>query len=208
MSGPALLDSSDPIQSRRPVYPMAMKPHGGCRYGGSPFAIEAVAVEVLRSSGNYILEAQYCVGSVNSTSQRSELKAIIGALYLAREKAKTLGGQALMDVTIYTDSQYAYGCMTDWEPLTGGELHHVLSGDRSNRDVIEYAFAQEEKLMRNGWVTYVLIDKDENQAVRERVDKQLDERERERERERDWHRMLEEMHDEIELACGTRMLGK
>ena len=35
---------------------MAMDYHESCRYSGSPFAIEAVAVEVVHSSGNYILE--------------------------------------------------------------------------------------------------------------------------------------------------------
>ena len=180
MSDSILRHGLDLIQSRRAVYSMAMKSHGGCRYSGSSFAIEAAAVEVLHSSGNYILEAQDCGGDLNSNSQRSELKAVMGALHLAREKVKTLEGQTLMDVTIYTDSQYAYDSMKNWKPLTGRGLYHALSDDISNRGIIEYAFAQEEKLMQHGEVTYILIDRDENQAACAAVDKKLDEREKER----------------------------
>ena len=35
---------------------MAMIYDEGCRYSGSPFAIEIVAVEIVHSSGDYILE--------------------------------------------------------------------------------------------------------------------------------------------------------
>ena len=76
---------------------------------GSPFALEAAAIDILYSSGGYILETQDCgEGDLNSISQRSELKAVMGALHSARDEAKTLEGQTLMDVTIYIDSQYAY----------------------------------------------------------------------------------------------------
>lgn len=48
------------------------------------------------------------------TNQRADITAMIIALAWALEKYEELDTSPRLDVTIYSDSKYAIGCMNDW----------------------------------------------------------------------------------------------
>ena len=95
---------------------MVMFVDGGCRGNGYPGAFGACACYVVRRWGRNETVTKRLPASKRPvpTSQRAELHAIILALKHAIEKRGYLDSNPYMDVTIHTDSKYAYGCMTEW----------------------------------------------------------------------------------------------
>lgn len=140
------------------VYNMVFRVDGGCRGNGRSDAIGAAACCLYRKSrgtGRYRYRTADLPRSPTPTNQRAELTAIILALEWAvkSEVPNTL-------CTIYSDSQYAVKCMTqwiyrwidnDWKDANG---HPV-----KNQDLIKIASELAEGLCG---VTYIWVPRDQN----------------------------------------------
>ncbi|KAG6367709.1 hypothetical protein INS49_001904 [Diaporthe citri] len=111
------------------------------------------------------------------TNQRAEITGIIMALEWALEKYKTLRGFPELQVTIYSDSQYAVRCMNDWIYKW---CHNGWLNSRGfeviNRDLIERASHLDDLVAELGSVDYVWIRREDNEAAddlcRQRLDQQ------------------------------------
>ena len=157
------------------VYMMKMEVDGGCRRNGSPNAIGAAAIVVVRKYGGWRSWTRDLPDYPAPTSQRAELTAIIFALEKALEKAESLDYNPFMRVRIFTDSKYAYGCMTDWSfKWRNNGWINSAGNEVANRDLIEEAVDLDDRLEQYGKVTYGWIPRDQNstadQAVRDRLD--------------------------------------
>ena len=68
-----------------------------------------------------------------------------------------------MDVTILTDSRYAYGCMTEWcGKWQNNGFVNSLGGEVVNRDLIERALDLESDIRDHGIVRWEWIPRSEN----------------------------------------------
>ena len=89
-----------------------------------------------------------------------------------------LDGNPYLKLRIYTDSRYVVGCMTQWkEKWLDTGFYNVRGFKVSNCDLIKKAYNWHEKLARKGWVEYVWIPREENQAADDAVNEILDEME-------------------------------
>ncbi|CAF9942652.1 hypothetical protein IMSHALPRED_004345 [Imshaugia aleurites] len=82
-----------------------------------------------------------------------------------------------MDITIHTDSKYAYGCMTEWcYKWQNNNFTNSLGGEVANRDLIETALDLEKDILDHGNVTWEWIPRSENTMADEAVNDEMDER--------------------------------
>lgn len=176
-NGPGYLIS---VNLRIMVYQMIFNVDGGCRRNGRFNAIGAAACCLERSYGRSSdcrtrsLSRQH--GKPRPTNQRAEITAIIMALEWALVKYDTLRGTPELQVTIYSDSQYAVSCMNDWiyKWCTNGWLNS-RGYEVVNRDLIERASRLDDLVADLGSVDYVWIRREDNETADELCRQRLDE---------------------------------
>ena len=159
------------------VYIMRMKVDGGCRRNGYHDAIGAAAVVVYHKGGASTSFAWDLPNYPRPTNQRAELLAIIHALEMARHKASQMSRNPFMKITIFTDSRYAHGCLTDWSyKWRNNGWVNAAGKPVVNRDLVQQAVNLEADVERNGEVTYCWIPRPENEDADRAVNVRLDER--------------------------------
>ena len=162
------------------VYIMRMKVDGGCRRNGYDDAIGAAAVVVYHKGGGWSSTTWDLPKYPRPTSQRAELLAIIHALEMARDKASKMDGRPFMRVTIFTDSKYAHGCLTNWSyKWRNNGWINAAGNPVVNRDLVQEAINLEADVERNGLVNFDWISRADNEDADQAVNDRLDERQEE-----------------------------
>ena len=144
---------------------MVMYVDGGCRGNGSDWAFGACACFIVKKwRSNQTLTERLPAGTRPvPTSQRAELCAIILALERAIRGRGYLKNDPYMKVTIYTDSRYAHGCMTEWyRKWQNNGFINSLGREVANRDLIERALDLEYDIRDHGTVKWKWIPRSEN----------------------------------------------
>ena len=162
------------------VYKMVMYVDGGCRGNGHPGAFGACACVRVRRWGRNetFTERLPAWQQPVPTSQRAELYAIILALKQAINERQELDNDPYMHVTIYTDSKYAHGCMTEWyRKWESNGFINSLGYEVTNRDLIERALDLERDIRDHGNVFWEWIPRVDNQTADEAVNDEMDEME-------------------------------
>ncbi|KAL2825069.1 ribonuclease H-like protein [Aspergillus cavernicola] len=147
------------------VYTMQIHVDGGCRGNGKPWAIGAAAAARKNRKGNFTQSWTTVLPSdPTPTNQRAEIAAIIIALKAALIKYQTLNTAPYLRLTIWSDSRYAIGCMTEWVKkwMNNGWVN-AAGREVANRDLIEKAVGLARDVKRVGRVKYVFIPRDENE---------------------------------------------
>ena len=149
------------------------------------FARGAIAVAVClikRRGGDYETPPEYeqipC-NIIRPTQARAQLAAINLALQVALERQGSLRNAPNMEVKIYTDSIFAYKCMTEWKARwvrddfassqTGPLIDH--------RDLLRVGYDLQEELeelVYRGSLEFVLMGRGQNVAARSEVEWALD----------------------------------
>ncbi|OAA49394.1 pyridoxine kinase [Metarhizium rileyi] len=138
------------------VYTMKIYVDGGCRGNGQPGAVAAAAAAVKKRNGKYHCWTRSLPLYPTPTNQRAEITAIIMALEVALERYRDLDTNPYMDVTIYSDSRYAIGCMTKWiYKWSRNGWTNAAGFEVANRDLIEEASDLDDRLKEEGDVEYV-----------------------------------------------------
>lgn len=79
-------------------------------------------------------------------------------------------------MTIYSDSRYAIGCMTEWiYKWTNNGWINAAGNEVANRDLIEEASDLDDRLKKEGDVRYVWIPRSQNQLADEACNDCMDE---------------------------------
>lgn len=166
------------------VYIMKIYVDGGCRRNGHDKAIGAAACVVEKKWGKdstwtrRLPTPNYWSNHPIPTSQRAEITAIILALEKVLDEYDHLRGYPRMMVTIYTDSKYAHGCMTDWiYKWTGNGWMNAAGNPVANQDIIREANDLDDKVKGLGTVEYIWIPRSGNQAADEAVADELNDME-------------------------------
>ena len=166
------------------VYIMKIYVDGGCRRNGHDKAIGAAACVIEKKWGKdstwtrRLPTPSYWSNDPIPTSQRAEITAIIHALEKVLDEYDHLRGYPRMTVTIYTDSKYAHGCMTDWiYKWTGNGWMNAAGNPVANQDIIREASDLDDKVKELGTVEYVWIPRSGNQAADEAVADELNDME-------------------------------
>ena len=136
---------------------MVMHVDGGCRRNGYSNAIGAAACIVIGKYGNRQRWQRQIPSRQNPTSQRAELTALIIALEKAIERYEGSNTGPYMDVTIYTDSKYAHGCITEWVyKWVRNGWRNAKGYEVANQDLIQEASDLDDRLKEVGDVTYIV----------------------------------------------------
>lgn len=145
-------------------YTMVFYVDGGCRNNGYSNAIgAAAAVQMLRGGGH---RSWYRQIYDNPTNQRAEITAIIIALQEALQAYDELDTNPYLHLTIYSDSRYAIGCMTDWiYKWTRNGWINSAGNPVANRDLIQEASDLDDEVKALGDVTYRYIPRSENELA-------------------------------------------
>ncbi len=161
------------------TYTLTMYVDGGCRRNGYAGAIGAAACVIMGRGGRTQTWTQKLpLYDPQPTNQRAELEAIILALEQGWEKYQRLVKDPYMAVTIFTDSKYALGCMTQWkQKWLNNNFTNCTGYDVANRDLIEIAYDLEDRLANEGRVEYRWIPRADNELADEAVNEALDEME-------------------------------
>ena len=162
---------------------------GGCRRNGFPGAFGACACVQYKKWGRIQTFTKRLPTWERPvpTSQRAELHAIILALEQALRKREELYNDPYMNVTIYTDSRYAHGCMTQWcHKWQSNGFINSLGYEVSNRDLIERALDLERDILDQGNVYWEWIPRSDNEDADEAVNEELDTMEGDMEEEDPW----------------------
>ena len=161
------------------VYKMVMYVDGGCRGNGFPGAFGAAACYVVKKWGrNETVTKRLPASSYHPvpTSQRAELHAIILALDHAIGERGYLDNSPYMAVTIYTDSRYAYGCMTQWySKWQENGFINSQGYEVANRDLIEEALGKESDIRDHGNVHWEWIPRSDNTDADQAANEEMDE---------------------------------
>ena len=147
------------------VYIMKIYVDGGCRNNGRPGAVAAAAAVVKRRWGKR-KEFRRCLlrEPYPPTNQRAEITAIILALEVGLKRYGELHSSPYMKVTIYSDSKYVIGCMTEWIPKWRRNGWRNAAGNPvANQDLIKEAAELHNKLDKEGRVKYTWIPRDANE---------------------------------------------
>ncbi|KAE8383309.1 ribonuclease H-like domain-containing protein [Aspergillus bertholletiae] len=148
------------------VYIMEIYTDGGCRGNGRPGAIGAAAAVVVKRNGKSTSWTRSLPRYPPPTNQRAEITAICLALELALEKFDQLDTNPQFDVTIYSDSKYAIGCMTTWIYKWARNGWFNAAGNQiANRDLIQEASDLDDRLDEVGNVKYVWIPREKNEVA-------------------------------------------
>ena len=157
-------------------YIMKMYVDGGCRRNGYSSAIGAAAYVIHMRAGR--TETWTSPIYENPTNQRAELTAIMIALQKALAKYDRLHSAPYLQVTIYTDSKYAQGCMSTWiyQWAKNGWLNS-RGNPVANLDLIQKASNLDDAVRDLGDVEYVWIPRSENSEADEAANLAMDEME-------------------------------
>ena len=144
-------------------YIMKMYVDGGCRRNGYSDAIGAAACVIHMRAGRTKTWTRAIPPDENPTNQRAEITAIILALQQALAKYDRLHSAPYLEVTIYTDSKYAQGCMSTWiyQWSKNGWLNS-RGNPVANRDLIQEASNLDDAVRVLGDVEYVWIPRSQN----------------------------------------------
>lgn len=157
------------------VYVMEIYVDGGCRGNGHPGSIGAAAAVFKKRYGGSESWTRSLPHTPTPTNQRAEITAIILALELALEKSDQLDTDPYLDVTIYSDSKYAVGCMNDWiYKWTRNGWVNAAGYEVANRDLIEEASDLDDRLKEIGDVQYIWIPREKNQLADECCNEDMD----------------------------------
>ncbi|KAJ5403419.1 ribonuclease H1 [Penicillium cosmopolitanum] len=146
------------------VYVMEIYTDGGCRGNGRPGAIGAAAAVFVPKYGRNTCWTDCLPQYPPPTSQRAEIQAIILALEKALSLYHDLDNDPRLDVTVYSDSRYAVGCMSQWiyKWVKNGWINSA-GNDVANQDLLKKASDLDDDLRDQGKVEYVWIPRDKNQ---------------------------------------------
>ncbi|KAE9977384.1 hypothetical protein EG327_007765 [Venturia inaequalis] len=169
------------------VYTMEVYVDGGCRRNGHSSAIGAAAACFKSRQGSYVIYTEPLPRgyyTATPTNQRAELLAIILALETVLARYHNLNSYPHLDVTIYTDSKYAVGCMRTWihKWLQNG-FTNAKGVEVVNRDLIQEASDLDDEILKLGDVKYVWISRDQNTIADEAANRCMDKQEKEEEEE-------------------------
>jgi ribonuclease HI len=110
------------------------------------------------------------------TNQRAKITATILALEQALEKRDELDSNPWLDVTIYSDSRYAIGYLTDWiYKWTRNDWTNAAGNKVANQDLIERVSELDDRLKEEGDVSYIWIPKEQNQDADDECNRVMDE---------------------------------
>ncbi|KAL4919225.1 ribonuclease H-like domain-containing protein [Aspergillus aurantiobrunneus] len=136
---------------------------GGCRGNGGLDPIGAAAAAFKTKSGKYCGWTRALLSFPTPTNQRAELTAIILGLELALQKFVELDRSPRLDVTLYSDSKYAIGCVTEWvHEWTSNGWTNANGIEVANRDLIEEAADLDKTVKGHGKLRYVWIPREQN----------------------------------------------
>nr|KMM71100.1 hypothetical protein CPAG_07407 [Coccidioides posadasii RMSCC 3488] len=159
------------------VYRMEIYVDGGCRYNGYSNAIAAAAAVLQYRWGNNY-KYRTCQVSGEATNQRAEITAIILGLQMALDRYEELDTSPSIDVTIYSDSRYAIGCMTEWIYKWSNNGWTNSRGEEvANRDLIQEASDLDDDVQDLGSVTYRWIPREDNDLADKHCNEKLDDME-------------------------------
>ena len=161
-------------------YRMVMYVDGGCRGNGKPGAYGACACYVIKKWGQNetFTKRLSAWNDPVPTSQRAELCAIILALEHALDTRQELDNDPYLYVDIYTDSKYAYGCMTEWcTKWQNNGFINSLGYEVANRDLIEKALDLESDILNYGKVNWEWVPRSDNTVADEAVNAEMDDME-------------------------------
>ncbi|RDW83644.1 uncharacterized protein DSM5745_03970 [Aspergillus mulundensis] len=157
-------------------YKMEIFTDGGCRNNGQPGATGAAAA-VFQFLNRTQTLTRYLSEAESPTSQRAELTGIIIALEEALRKYNRLYFYPYLQVTIYSDSQYAVRCMTVWRATWVQNGWRNSNGDPvANTDLLWEALQLQEEIEKNGVVHYAWIPRTQNTMADAAVNQRLDQR--------------------------------
>jgi len=160
------------------VYRMVMYVDGGCRNNGYSNAIGAAACVNIEKWGRREKWHRKIPSHEGPTNQRCEIIAIIVALKLVLQRYEELDSYPRLNITIYTDSKYAHGCITDWQFtwMNNGWINS-RGYEVANRDLIQEASNLDNQVQALGDVNYIWISRSENDEADELCNEVLDEME-------------------------------
>ncbi|KAH7364101.1 ribonuclease H1 [Rhexocercosporidium sp. MPI-PUGE-AT-0058] len=164
------------------VYTMEIYIDGGCRGNGHPDAFGAAAAVFKYRYGRQTVWTRYLESTDDYwnedppvTNQRAEITAVIIALEQALEKFQDLRGNPWLDVKIYTDSKYVFGCMTEWiYKWSNNGWINAAGNPVANQDLIRQASDLDDRLKEEGSVQYLWIPRAENQDADEACNDRMD----------------------------------
>ena len=145
---------------------MKMYVDGGCRRNGQPDAIGAAAAVNKLKWGRQKAWSQILPRWPIPTNQRAEITAIILALSNALERYGNLIMNPRLRLTVYSDSEYAVNCMSQWVHKWSQNGWTTVAGSEvANQDLIRYALVLESELKEKGSVKYIHIPRANNQEA-------------------------------------------
>ena len=155
---------------------MKMYVDGGCRRNGYSDAIGAAACVIYMRAGRTKTWTRAIPPDENPTNQRAEITAIILALQQALAKYDRLDNAPYLEVTIYTDSKYAQGCMSTWiyQWSKNGWLNS-RGNPVANLDLIQEASNLDDAVRDLGEVEYVWIPRSQNSEADKAANLVMDE---------------------------------
>lgn len=159
-------------------YTMEVYVDGGCRGNGQPGAYgAAAAVFVFRNGARQAWTRRlYASDPPRPTNQRAEITAIIVALEQALEKYDDLDSSPYLDLTIYSDSRYAIGCMSQWiYKWSRNDWINAAGNEVANRDLIEEASRLDDRVKEIGDVTYTFVPREKNEDADRYCNEEMDE---------------------------------
>lgn len=157
------------------VYIMNMYVDGGCRGNGRPGAFGVAAAVNKLKWGRQKWWTEKLPGQMVPTNQRAEIFAIILGLRNALERHRNLIMNPRLRLTIYSDSKYAIGCMTEWvHKWTQNGWRNAAGSPVANQDLIRHALWLEDQVKRKGSIKYVYIPRENNQEADRRCNELMD----------------------------------
>ncbi|KAJ5966278.1 ribonuclease H1 [Penicillium waksmanii] len=157
------------------VYTIKIWTDGGCRNHGTPNAIGASAAVFETGPGVYMSWTRSLPSHPPPTSQRAEIDAINLALDQALVFYEELPSYTRLDVTIYSDSRYVVGCMTQWIPrFINNGWRNSAGRPVANRDLLEEAWYLNNELRQRGYVEYRWFPREQNQVADGLCDEEMD----------------------------------
>ncbi|KAK0507322.1 hypothetical protein JMJ35_010360 [Cladonia borealis] len=161
-------------------YIMKMYVDSGCRRDDDSEAIGAAACVIHMKAGRKKTRTRAIDPDEYPTNKRAEITAIILALQQALARYDKLHSAPYLQVTIYTSSKYAQGCMSTWKhhtwkyPWVKYGWLKSRGNAVANMDLIQEASKLDEAVRELGDVEYVWISRSQNSEADEAVNSVMD----------------------------------